>query len=54
LTERVRTCGELDRALQAAQEADTGVYIGVVTDDYAAPPLSMRLDCNVKSSSRQG
>ena len=43
LTARVTTTGELDDALAMAQEADTGVYIEVVTDAYAASPLAQKL-----------
>jgi indolepyruvate decarboxylase len=43
LTARVTTCGELDRALQAATNANTGVYIEVVTDPNAASPLALKL-----------
>ena len=42
-TARATTCGELDRAFEAAEKGDTAAYIEVVTDAYAAPPLSMRL-----------
>ena len=42
-TARVITCGELDHALETAQKTKSGVYIEVVTDTYAAPPLSIKL-----------
>jgi indolepyruvate decarboxylase len=42
-TMRVTTCGELDAALEAAERAETGVYIEVVTDAYVASPLSLKL-----------
>jgi indolepyruvate decarboxylase len=42
-TFRVSTCAELDDAMAAATSADTGVYIEVVTDAYAASPLSLKL-----------
>jgi indolepyruvate decarboxylase len=48
-TERVTTCGELDRALEAAEKANTASYIEVVTDTYAASPLSQKLHENLKS-----
>jgi indolepyruvate decarboxylase len=48
-TARVTTCGELDRALEAASNAGTGVYIEVVTDAYAASPLALKLHESVKS-----
>ena len=44
---RVATCGELDQALEAAGQGDTAAYIEVVTDAYAAAPLSMRLHENL-------
>jgi indolepyruvate decarboxylase len=37
------TCGEFDEALKRAASADTGVYMEVVTDAYAASPLSLKL-----------
>ena len=40
-TTRVATCGELDDALKAAGQGKAGVYIEVVTDKYAASPLSV-------------
>ena len=40
---RVETCGELDRALAAANSAETGVYIEIVTDPYAASALATRM-----------
>jgi indolepyruvate decarboxylase len=42
-TARVTTCGELDQAIQTASHGDRGVYIEVVTDKYAASPLSEKL-----------
>jgi indolepyruvate decarboxylase len=42
-TARVTTCAEFDRALEAAARAESGVYIEVVTDTYAASPLAMKL-----------
>jgi indolepyruvate decarboxylase len=43
VTARVTTCAELDSALEVAATAKTGVYIEVVTDAYAASPLSLKL-----------
>ena len=43
LTKRVTTCGELDEAIKSAESCDNGVYVEVVTDKYAASPLSKRL-----------
>jgi indolepyruvate decarboxylase len=43
MTARVTTCGEFDAALEAAAKSETGVYIEVVTDAYAASPLSLKL-----------
>jgi indolepyruvate decarboxylase len=40
---RVTTNAELDNALSAASESKAGVYIEVVTDTYAAPPLARKL-----------
>ena len=40
---RVTTNAELDAVLGAASESKTGVYIEVVTDTYAAPPLARKL-----------
>ncbi|MGO8739114.1 alpha-keto acid decarboxylase family protein [Rhodoblastus sp.] len=40
---RVTTCGELDNALTAAGRAETGVYIEIVTDAYAASALATRM-----------
>jgi indolepyruvate decarboxylase len=40
---RATTCGELDRALEMADQAKTGVYIEVVTDPYVASPLALKL-----------
>jgi indolepyruvate decarboxylase len=48
-TARVTTCREFDQALKAAEQENTGAYIEVVTDTYAAPPLSMRLHESVKT-----
>jgi indolepyruvate decarboxylase len=42
-TFRVSSCAELDDALTAAASATTGVYIEVLTDAYAASPLSLKL-----------
>ncbi len=48
-TARVTTCGEFDQALQAAEQGSAGAYIEVVTDKYAASPLSMKLHESVKT-----
>ena len=40
-TARVSTCGEFDQALTTASEGNRGVYIEVVTDKYAAPPIAL-------------
>jgi indolepyruvate decarboxylase len=52
-TARVTTCGEFDQALKAAGRGDTAAYIEVVTDPYAASPLSMKLHESVKTLYRQ-
>jgi indolepyruvate decarboxylase len=49
LAVRVTTCAELDEALSAADRADAGVYVEVVTDAYAASPLAMKLHESVKT-----
>jgi indolepyruvate decarboxylase len=49
VTARVTTCDELDRALQTATNAHSGVYIEVVTDAYAASPLALKLHESVKT-----
>ncbi len=49
MTMRVKTCGELDKALQLAEKADSGVYIEVMTDPYEAPPFVLKLRDMVKS-----
>jgi indolepyruvate decarboxylase len=48
LTARVTTCGEFDQALRAAEQGN-GTYIEVVTEKYAASPLSMKLHENIKA-----
>jgi indolepyruvate decarboxylase len=48
-TARVTTCGELDRALETISKGNEACYIEVVTDAYAASPLSIRLHESVKS-----
>jgi len=47
-TARVTTCGELDQALKTASQGERGGYIEVVTDKYAASPLSVKLHENKK------
>jgi indolepyruvate decarboxylase len=42
-TARVTTYGDFDEALANAQKANSGVYIEVVTDAYAASPLPLKL-----------
>lgn len=49
LTARVITCAELEAALAAAQTAETGVYIEVVTGAYAATELAEQLYASKKS-----
>jgi indolepyruvate decarboxylase len=48
-TSRVTTCGEFDKALQAAEQGNTGAYIEVVTDKYAAAPLSLKFRDSVET-----
>ncbi|MCI4679878.1 alpha-keto acid decarboxylase family protein [Rhodoblastus acidophilus] len=40
---RVETCAEFDQALEAASHAETGVYIEIVTDAYAASDLATKM-----------
>jgi len=40
---RVSTCAELEEAMAAASSGETGSYIEIVTDAYAASPLSLKL-----------
>ncbi len=40
---RVGTCGELDKAIGAAETCGAGAYIEVVTDKYAAAPLARKI-----------
>ena len=49
LTARVTTCQEFDVAMAAAKHSNTGAYIEVLTDPYAASPLSMRLHESMKT-----
>jgi indolepyruvate decarboxylase len=48
-TARVTTCEEFDIALEKASGNQTGSYIEVVTDAYAASPLSLKLHDAVKT-----
>ena len=48
-TARVTTCGELDAALSEADRPDSGVYIEVVTDAYAASPLALKLHDSLRA-----
>jgi indolepyruvate decarboxylase len=43
LAARVETCAQFDRALAAAEQAEVGAYIEIVTDAYAASALATRL-----------
>jgi indolepyruvate decarboxylase len=49
LTARVTTCEEFDQPLQAAAKSNSGVYIEVVTDAYAASPLARKLHDAVRT-----
>src|ERR1700678_539983 len=49
LTARVTTCGELDRILNQAQNANSAAYIEVVTDKYAASDLALQLQQGMKA-----
>jgi indolepyruvate decarboxylase len=46
---RVTTCGELDSAIETAEKWDSGAYIEVVTDKYAASPLARKIHDSVAS-----
>jgi indolepyruvate decarboxylase len=48
-TTRVTTCGELDQAIETAESGNTGAYIEVVTDKYAAAPLAEKMHQSVAS-----
>jgi indolepyruvate decarboxylase len=48
-TTRVTTLGELDAAMQTAAQADTAVYIEVVTGANESPPLADKLHESVKT-----
>jgi indolepyruvate decarboxylase len=48
-TARVTTCGELDEALSRAGQDGVAAYIEVVTDTFAAPPMSLKLHENLKT-----
>ncbi|MEH2513642.1 indolepyruvate decarboxylase [Nitrobacteraceae bacterium AZCC 1564] len=49
---RVTTCGELDKAMQLAERAESGVYIEVMTAPYETPPFPLQLRERVKSMER--
>jgi hypothetical protein len=53
-TARVATCGEFDQALKTAEQVNTGAYIEVVTEKYAASPLSMKLHESIKTLYQSG
>ncbi|MUL79874.1 alpha-keto acid decarboxylase family protein [Mycolicibacterium sp. CBMA 226] len=48
-TARVRTCGELDAALKAAEQADGAAYVEVITDALEAPQMYRKLHEHVES-----
>ena len=48
-TARVATCAELDQALATASQGNTGAYIEVVTDAYAASPLALKLHDSLRT-----
>jgi len=48
-TARVTTCGEFDHALKAASKGGRGIYIEVVTDKYAAPPVTQKFHESVNT-----
>jgi indolepyruvate decarboxylase len=46
---KVATCAELDQALTAASLANSGAYVEVVTDPYAASPLALKLHDSLRT-----
>ena len=48
-TARVTTCGQLDEALESAEQVDAAAYIELVTDAFDAPPMYKKLHENVES-----
>jgi indolepyruvate decarboxylase len=48
-TVRVTICGELDDALRRANRDGGAAYIEVVTDTFAASPMSLKLQESVKT-----
>jgi indolepyruvate decarboxylase len=48
-TARVTTCGEFDEALRRAGQDGGAAYIEVVTDTFAASPMSLKLQESVKT-----
>jgi indolepyruvate decarboxylase len=52
-TARATTCGELDVALESAEKSNTGAYIEVVTDAYAAPELMLKMHDAVRTFYKQ-
>jgi indolepyruvate decarboxylase len=48
-TARVTTCGELDDALKAAEQADGAAYFEIITNADEAPPMYKKLHENVES-----
>jgi indolepyruvate decarboxylase len=48
-TARVTTCGELDDAMKSASAHNSGSYIEVVTDTYAASRLALKLHDAIKT-----
>jgi indolepyruvate decarboxylase len=45
----VSTCGDLDGAIETAERGNSGAYIEVITDKYAASPLAQRMHDSVAS-----
>jgi indolepyruvate decarboxylase len=48
-TAQVTTCNQLDKAIEKAEACGAGAYIEVVTDKYAASPLSEKLHESIKT-----
>lgn len=51
---RAATCAEFDAALSAAEGANSGAYVEVVTGRYEASPLSLKLSEKLKQVAAEG
>lgn len=48
-TTRVTTCEELDKAIAHAESCDSGSYIEIIADEYAASPLAAKLHASIST-----